>query len=343
MPTAVGCCKEELWGKGLVQMLLRIPWSSVSDFAERTWMVKWNFVIDQMWENPTNCGSIFLGGWWERSALWVVGVFPAAGWGSCAVNLGQAVTVGFSQCIQTSLSLGRLEWFISHLCARISCEHFPSTPSDCGLGFVVFFFYFLCRGKFPIGYRGCETVVGWEFLALGPGFASSSPCWAGKGSCVPPHQFTRWADWGSWDRGMVWSQTLCWGSSWISWEMDRCVSSAGTVPVHQAPADSSSPCFPLGVPSRDTNCPALLILNTRRCKSHLTFSFRNCDLFSELLTSIRDRNTLPSSALFQITACGKDWGALLCFCWGVKRRNSLHVIVKLKVQKFCFFWFLTLS
>lgn len=39
------------------------------------------------------------------------------------------------------------------------------------------------------------------------------------------------------------------------------------------PSDSSSPCFPLGVPSRHPDRPALPILNTRRCKSHLTFSF----------------------------------------------------------------------
>lgn len=102
------------------------------------------------------------------------------------------------------------------------------------------------------------------------------------------------------------------------------------------PSDSSSPWFPLGVPSQDTSCPALLILNTRRCKSHLTSSFRNCDLFSELLTSVRDRNAFPSSALFQITVCWKRLGHSLCFCWGVKRRNSLHVIVKLKVQNVLF-------
>lgn len=96
------------------------------------------------------------------------------------------------------------------------------------------------------------------------------------------------------------------------------------------------PVLPSGCPPRDGNRPALLILNTRRCKSHLTFSFRNCDLFSELLASVRDRNPLPSWVLLQFTAFGKVWGALSCFCWGVKRRNSLRVIVKLKVQKVFF-------
>lgn len=173
---------------------------------------------------------------------------------------------------------------------------------------------------------------GWEFSsALGPGrdwLCLFLPVLSWGGSCVPPHQT------GETGRGgMVWRQLgqfLCFTAV-----------TAGTVPAHLSrctPSDNSSPWFPLGSSSGDTktNCPALLILNTRRCKSHVTFSFRNCDLFSEWLTSFRDRNTLPSSVLFQITVRGKDWATLLCFCWGVKRRNSLHVIVKLKVQKVLF-------
>lgn len=126
----------KLWGKGLVQMLLRIPWSSVSDLLVLRGPEWWNGTLSLIGcgENPTNCGSIFLVGKGKRGALGVLGVFPAAGHGPCALDVGQAVTVGFSQHIQTSLSLGHLEWFISHLFAKISHEHFPSTISNCGLG-----------------------------------------------------------------------------------------------------------------------------------------------------------------------------------------------------------------
>lgn len=52
------------------------------------------------------------------------------------------------------------------------------------LVFFLFFYSFLCRGKFPVGYRGCETVVGWEFSsALGPGrdwLCLFLSCWAGE-------------------------------------------------------------------------------------------------------------------------------------------------------------------
>lgn len=166
-------------------------------------------------------------------------MFPAAGCGSCAVNVGQAGTVGFSQHIQTFLSLGHLE-FISHLHARISREHFPSTISSCGLGFVCFFLsiLFYAGGNSQLDTAAVKLSWGgssWHWDLAGTGFAFSCPCWAGEGSCVPPHQFTRWADWGNWDTGMVWSQTHCWGSSWVSLELDLCVSSAGAVPVHRAP------------------------------------------------------------------------------------------------------------
>lgn len=143
------------------------------------------------------------------------------------------------------------------------------------------FYSFLCRVKFPVGYRSCETVVGWEFSsALGPDrdwLCLFLPLlgW-GRISCLSPPVYLL-------GRLGKLGQRSGLEPDWAPGFMDFCVSSAGTVPVTGlqvcTPSDHSSLWFPLGVPSQDTNSPALLILNTRRCKSHLTFSFRNCDLF----------------------------------------------------------------
>lgn len=161
-----------------------------------------------------------------------------------------------------------------------------------------------------------EAVVGWEFLALGPGrdWLCLLPvlCW-GRVLCPSPPVYPlgrlgKLGQRGGLEPDPLLGQLLGFiGAGSLCQQRWNCPCSPGS---RCTPSDSSSPWFPLGVPSQDTNCPALLILNTRRCKSHLTFSFRNCDLFSELLTSVRDRNALPSSALFQITVCGKDWGTL---------------------------------
>lgn len=178
--------------EGLVQKLLRInsliqcQWLAS---AERTWVVKWNF--DQVWENPSSCGSIFPAGRWERDALGVLGVFPAAGPGSCAVSVAQAVTVGFSQHIQNFSQLRALGMIYFTPACKDFTWAFPFHHFQPWFGvwfvFCFSFYSFLCRGKFPIGYRGCETLLGWEvLLSTGTwrGLALPSPPRAGLGKGI---------------------------------------------------------------------------------------------------------------------------------------------------------------
>lgn len=66
MLAALGCSEEELRGKGLVQMLLRIPWSSVSELVLRGEMELWSDV-----GKPNLLPCRVMG---KVDVLWVLGV-----------------------------------------------------------------------------------------------------------------------------------------------------------------------------------------------------------------------------------------------------------------------------
>lgn len=256
------CLGEELREKGLVQMWLRIPWSSVSDLLVLRGPEWWNGTLPWIAWGKTQPALA------PSSSVWGVGgglcgswVFPAAAaaaaaGASCAGEVGQAVTVGFSQHIQTSLSLVHLEWFISRLRARISPEHFPSTISSCGLGFgLVFgflfsFLFFSVQGEIPSWIQRLWNRVGVGVL-LGTGtwqgLALPFPLVLGwEGFCVCPQQFASWADWGGWARGVVWNQTH---SSWVH---GSCSLSPGS---RCSPSAQSSPCS-LWVDGHKLSCSA---------------------------------------------------------------------------------------
>lgn len=271
--------------------------------------MKWDFVMDQMWENPTQSGSEVLWAGGKGSSV-PPGLFPAAR-GSCAGDVGQAGSVGFSQHTQTSQLKA-----LAMIHFTPVCKDFMSAFSShrfqlwFGVCFILLLSILSCAGGNSQLDAEAVKLVGWEFSsALGSAFSSRAGL--GKDLVAVPTSLPAGQ---TGETGTGLGQLL------------------GSRELLLSQLQLLSEC-----PPRDGNPPALLILNiTRRCKSRLTFSFRNCHLFSELLASVRDRNPLPAWVLFQFTVRGKDWGALSCFCWGVQRRNSLRVIVKLKVQKVFF-------
>lgn len=344
MLTALGCFEEELWGKGLVQVLLRIPWSSVSDLC---------------WEDLS--GEMELCRWSDVGK-------PNQHWLHlpCRVmGKGSSVSPGS---VPSSRS-----WPLCPGCrSDCNCWLFPAFPNFSQLRALgTIYFTPACEDfmwAFP--FHHFQLWFGGSFF-----FCLSVLFCAGQYSQLEMEAVKLW--WGGSSprlgpgRGWLclflpvlgWGRTLCLSppvgqtgetgaEGWFGARptagaapglksMDFSVSSAWS--CHWAAGVLQWPrlsVVPSGEPSRDTNCPAL-VLDPSRCKSHLTFSFRSCDLFSELLASVRDRNTSQFRS-FPNYCVWKRLGHSLVLLLGSEKKKFFACDSK-KCKKFCFFWFLTLS